>query len=128
MIKFTDYKNLTKKKENWSNKWGFRFSVSKTKAMIFTSRKKLESRNKVKIYNQDIVYVNQFKFLGLIFDNKFTWNDHVNYIEAYCNKRINLLKFVLGTKWGANSFVQISLYKLYTMIYGPYIIKSRLWL
>ena len=68
--------------ENWSNKWGFRFSVSKTKAMIFTSRKKLESQNKVKIYNQDIVYVNQFKFLGLIFDNKFTWNEHVNYIEA----------------------------------------------
>ena len=111
--------------ENWSNKWGFRFSVSKTKTMIFTSRKKLESQNKVKIYNQDIVYVNQFKFLGLIFDNKFTWNDHVNYIEAYCNKRINLLKFVSGTKWGAN---RISLYKLYTMIYGPYIIKNRLWL
>ena len=84
---------------------------SKTKAMIFISRKKLESQIKLQIYNQDVVYVNQFKFLGLIFDNKFTWNDHVNYTEAYCNKRINLLKFV--SKWGAN---RISLYKLYTAL------------
>ena len=98
--------------ENWSKKWGFRFSASKTKAMIF-SPKKTENQINLKINNQDIEYVNQFKFLGLIFDNRFNWNDHVNYIEAYCNKRINLLKFVSGTKWGAN---RISLYKLYTAL------------
>ena len=98
--------------ENWSKKLGFRFSASKTKAMVF-SPKKTENQINLKINNQDIEYVNHFKFLGLIFDNRFTWNDHVNYIEAYCNKRINLLKFVSGTKWGAN---RISLYKLYTAL------------
>ena len=98
--------------ENWAKKWGFRFSISKTKAMIF-SQKKIGNQRSLKINNQDIEYVNHFKFLGLIFDNKFNWNEHVNYIEACSNKRINLLKFVSGTKWGAN---RSSLYKLYTAL------------
>ena len=96
--------------ENWAKNWGFRFSVCKTKALIF-SHKKIENQLNLKLNNQDIEYVSQFKFLGLIFDNKFTWNAHVNYIEANCNKRMNLLKFVSGTKWGVN---RNSLYKLYT--------------
>ena len=57
-----------KELELWAKKWGFRFSVSKTKAMIF-SQKKTENQINLKINNQDIVYVSQFKFLGLIFDN-----------------------------------------------------------
>ena len=85
-------------------------SVSKTKAMIFSQRK-TESQTNLRLDNQDIEYVSQFKFLGLIFDNKFTWNAHVNYIEANRYKRMNLLKFVSGTKWGAN---RSSFYKLYT--------------
>ena len=98
--------------QNWCEKWGFRFSVNKTKAMIF-SKNKSEQHISLKINNQNIEYVNQFKFLGLIFDNRFTWNEHINYVEEYCNKRINLLKFVSGTKWGAN---RSSLYKLYTAL------------
>ena len=99
-----------KELELWAKKWGFKFSVSKTKAMIF-SQKRTENQINLKINNQDIVYVSHFKFLGLIFDNKFTWNEHVNHIETCCNKRMNLLKFVSGTKWGAN---RNSLYRLYT--------------
>ena len=101
-----------KELEIWSKKWGFKFSINKTKAMIF-SHKKFENHFNLKINNHDIEFVNQFKFLGLIFENRFTWNEHVNYIEAYCNKRINLLKFVSGSKWGAN---RSNLYKLYTAL------------
>ena len=100
------------KLEIWSEKWGFKFSISKTKAMIF-SQSKTEEHISLKINNQNIEYVNQFKFLGLIFDNKFTWNEHINYVQECCNKRINLLKFVSGTKWGAN---RSCLYKLYTAL------------
>ena len=70
-----------KELEIWSKKWGFKFSINKTKAMIF-SHKKFENNINLKINNHDIEFVNQFKFLGLIFDNRFTWNEHVNYIEA----------------------------------------------
>ena len=98
--------------QGWCDRWGFRFSINKTKAMIF-KQNKTEQHINLKINNQNIEYVNHFKFLGLIFDNKFTWNEHINYVEDYCNKRINLLKFVSGTKWGAN---RSSLYKLYTAL------------
>ena len=97
-----------KELENWSKKWGFTFSINKAKAMIF-SHKKFENHMNLKIDNHDTEFVNQFKFLGLIFNNRFTWNEHVN----YCNKTTNLLKFVSGTKWGTN---RSSLHKLYTAL------------
>ena len=54
-----------KELELWAKKRGFRFSVSKTKAMIFSQRK-IENQTNLRLNNQDIEYVSQFKFLGLI--------------------------------------------------------------
>ena len=38
----------------------------------------------------------------MIFDTRFTWKDHVAYIKAECLKRLNLLRCVSGTSWGAS--------------------------
>jgi len=51
------------------------------------------------------------KFLGVIFDRKLSWNEHINYIIDRCNKRINLLRALTGTDWGANKKTLIMLYR-----------------
>ena len=43
--------------EEWSYKWGSKFSVEKTKIMFFT-RKKIGSEVKLKIYNQELKKIN----------------------------------------------------------------------
>lgn len=56
-----------KKVEDWSYKWGFRFSVDKTKTV---SVRRIGSEIKIKLYNKELKRVKCFKFLGLWFDEK----------------------------------------------------------
>ena len=51
------------------------------------------------------------KFLGVIFDSKLTWNEHIRYVITRCSKRINLLRALTGTDWGANKKTLIMLYR-----------------
>ena len=41
------------------------------------------------------------KFLGMIFDQRLTWNDHNKYIVQRCNNRMNFLRSMTGTGWRA---------------------------
>ncbi len=66
--------------EEWSYKWGFKFSVDKTKTMFFT-RKKIGSEVKIKLYNQELERVKHFKFLGIWFDERVTWVLYSEYSE-----------------------------------------------
>ena len=64
--------------EKWGTKWGFKFSVEKTKAMFFT-RKKIRECN-LKIYGNNLERVDHFCFLGLHFDSRLTWREHISYV------------------------------------------------
>ena len=90
------------KYQDWCNEWGFRISKSKTTAVVFSKKIDPEKEIELKIYNDNITFKNSVKFLGVIFDRKLTWNKHIKYIVARCNKRINLLRALTGTDWGAN--------------------------
>ncbi len=77
--------------EEWSYKWGFKFSVDKTKIMFFT-RKKIGSEVKIKLYNQELERVKHFKFLGIWFDERVTWVVHIHNIANKCKKIINTMR------------------------------------
>ena len=94
-----------------AKKWGFKLSISKSKAMIFSNKQPKGEIKKLKLEDNTLDYVKHFKFLGLIFDCQLNWTQHINYIYNSCVKRINILRSVSGTKWGASRQI---LYKLYT--------------
>ena len=50
------------------------------------------------------------KFLGIVFDSRLTWNDHVNYVVEKCKKRLNLLRAISGNSWGANKKTLLMIY------------------
>lgn len=54
--------------ERWAFEWAFKFSVGKTKAMIFGQKRTTEGK-KLKVYNQEIER-NRIQFLGKWFDEK----------------------------------------------------------
>ncbi len=64
--------------EKWSYAWGFRFSVDKTKTITFTRKRGINTE--VKIYGQTNEQV-KVKFLGVWFDAKLTWNEHIQKIK-----------------------------------------------
>ena len=95
---------------SWCELWGFSLSKEKTIAVIF-SRKTPYGLTDLYIHDNPIPWKKEIKFLGLIFDARLTWESHINYIYEKCKKRINLMRCLSGTSWGANKTTLMLIYK-----------------
>ena len=82
----------------------------------------------LKLQNTDIEWVRTFKYLGLTFDSPtLLWNTHVEDICRQGNQRVNILKSMAGTTWGADREILTRVYKLYIrpkLLYGITAIAS----
>lgn len=99
----------TKKVEDWSYKWGFRFSVDKTTTVFFTKRR-IGSEKKVKLYNKELERVKSFKHLGIWFDERLTWAVHIQKMVDKCKKNLNVMRCLVGSDWGADRTAMKALY------------------
>ena len=100
--------------EEWSHRWGVE-SPGKTKAMIFTRKRKIYPQN-LKLQGKEIEYTTSFKFLGRTLDRKLNWNQHNRTIKEKCQKDMRLLKIISADKWGADL---TSLRRLYCALIRP---------
>merc|ERR1739842_42725 len=102
--------------------------MGKTKAMIFTNKKLPNILPTLKINETDIEWVNSFKYLGLTFDAPtLTWQKHIEETCRQCHQRINILKVLTGTTWGADREYLLKIYKAYIrskLTYGAPAITS----
>ncbi len=80
----------------WGIKWGFKFSVEKTKVMIFTNKRKAKEC-KVEMFGTTLEKVECFRFLGAYFDTKLTWREHIKY---KCKNVLNVMRCLAGLEWG----------------------------
>ena len=77
-----------KKVSSWLIANRLTLNLKKTKFMIYYNKRddkkeKLLKKFKININNYCIEQVSNFKYLGVIFNNKLNWNDH---IEVLCSK------------------------------------------
>ena len=93
----------------WCDMWGFKISASKTSYVLFHRGK----RKVMHLYlnDQELKSAKSVKFLGMIFDQRLTWKEHILHLVEKCQKRINVLKLLTGSKWGADKETMIILYK-----------------
>ena len=96
--------------EEWTLKNGFTISKNKTVAMHFCPDKKCMDPV-LKLDNDPIQFVKEAKFLGLIWDTKLTFEPHIKYLKARCQKSLNLLKVLSRTEWGADRTTLLKLYR-----------------
>ena len=67
-------KQLTiNKLENWANNSGFRLSIDKTYIVHFCNKRNLHPDPQLTLYNHPIPVTSEFKFLGVVFDNKLAF-------------------------------------------------------
>ena len=91
------------KLEKWSNETGFKFSPTKTVAMhICRTRNCPKAHRPLTMYGQPISWGEKHKYLGLTVDNGLRWTEHVKQLKKECNQRMNLLKHLSSTTWGAD--------------------------
>ena len=95
--------------QDWCNRWGFKISIAKTSFVLFH-----KGKGKVvhlSLNGQPLNKAKNVKFLGMVLDQALTWKDHVEYLVEKCQKRINILKLLTGSKWGADKETMVILYK-----------------
>ena len=96
----------------WYDKNGFKLSNSKSTAVIFTRKTSGKENVNLSINGSLITIASEVKFLGVILDDKLTWRQHVDYVETKCKARLNLMRCVIGRKWGASKRALMSIYRM----------------
>ena len=97
--------------EDWALHNGFKFSKSKTQCVHFCQLRKVHDDPELYLYGSLIPVVEDFKFLGVIFDRKLSFIPHIKYLKTKCLKALNLLKVLSHTNWGADRTVLLQLYR-----------------
>ena len=88
--------------QKWALESGFKYSKTKTQCMHFCQLRGLHNDPVLKLDGVEIPVVDQYKFLGVIFDRKLSFIPHINYLKAKCHKALQLLRVVAQTDWGAD--------------------------
>lgn len=96
--------------QKWCDEWGFKISREKSIAVLFTHRTGNHDIQ-LKIDGENIKLEKSARFLGVIFDQRLTWKHHIDYVETKCQKRLNLMKAVSGTRWGASRKALLMIYR-----------------
>ena len=97
----------------WTKKNGFRFSVSKTNAVHYTSLPGLHNSPVLRMGETIIPYTDKIKFLGLIWDVKLTWKEHIAKLRSECSKLTGLLKMISNQQWGSDQYCTTKVYQIY---------------
>ena len=100
----------------WTLKNGFTVSPDKTKAMHFCNCSKHYEGGycfnpQIKLGDVDIKYESHHKFLGLYWDPRLTFKEHVNYLKKKCTSALNLIRVLANTKWGADTKTLLKLHR-----------------
>jgi ribonuclease HI len=100
--------------QRWSNENGFKFSKNKTVCMHFHPPRIFQPDPTLRLNGSIIKVVDQYKFLGVLFDSKLSFIPHVKELKTRCFKSLNLLKVVSNLSWGGDSTVLLRLYRAVT--------------
>lgn len=90
------------KLQRFSEKTGFRFSKTKSKAIVFSRCKGLQELN-LSLENLKLQNTKEIKILGLTFDHRLTWIPHLKKLKDECNRSLNIIKALSSKDWGAEA-------------------------
>lgn len=114
--------------KKWLDDHGLNLSPSKSSIVLF-SRKR--STTPIHVYYDETIIPqkDEYKFLGVILDNKLTGIPHCNFIASKCEKIINIIRCLAGIWWGAHPFYLKLVYNALirsVMEYGSFLLEPGL--
>lgn len=95
---------------NWARSHGLQFSVNKCFYTVFPVTGNITRRPTIKLAGENIKYVREIKYLGLLFDVGLTWFPHLNRVlERVVNFEYRLKQICRAT-WGLRPMVVKTIY------------------
>ena len=85
----------------WANKWKMKINEGKTKTLLISTKASEYSWDpEFTLNGKKVAAIKEYKFLGILVDNKLLFSEHVSETVRKCRKRVNIIRY-LGTKnWG----------------------------
>lgn len=117
------------KLETWMNRWRLSLAPHKCAQIVFSRAQKNENDDlNIYLYNTKIPYEPNPKFLGIIFDAKLVFSEHMETIKKKVKDRTNILKVLSYDKcWALNANYLVKVYKVlirsvmdYACVITPY--------
>ena len=105
--------NSINKLNNNLHELGLELCAHKTTFVHFNKRNIKPGNTELKIKNMVIKSCSTVKFLGIIFDYRLNFKEHINTLQSKCSKTLNIIKFLRGTWWGSDPESLITIYKSY---------------
>mgnify|MGYP000535923180 CR=1 FL=1 len=78
--------------------------------MYFCKRRRTVPRN-ITLNNYNIQWVEQYKYLGIIFDSHLSWTAHIDYLTVKASQGLNVLKSITKVWWGSDPKILLLVYK-----------------
>jgi hypothetical protein len=87
--------------ENWGNEHKLKFNPTKTKAIMFTNKRNIDTDTitKLTIYGREIEYVTSTTYLGVILDHKLSWDEHIDTQIAKCKRQLMAARAIIKKHW-----------------------------
>jgi hypothetical protein len=107
---------------SWAKANKIHFNEKKSEVMLLSRRKRKE-RKVLEIYlnNRPLAQVFSLKYLGIILDSKFSFREHIDYINEKCSKLIFALSKSAKVNWGLS---YDALKTIYTGHTAPHVVWS----
>nr|KAG5689418.1 hypothetical protein BaRGS_017936 [Batillaria attramentaria] len=94
----------------WTNTWGVTINKEKSSATLYTLSTKTSAGN-LNLEDTPLRYEDQQTYLGVTFDKRLTWKQHVQNAEAKARRKLNIMRKLAGTQWGANEKILKNVYQ-----------------
>ena len=98
-----------RKIEHWTRKWRLKINETKSTHITFTLRK--ETCPPVHINQANIPQTETVKYLGLHFDKRLTWREHVTKIRKHLDLKTRELTWLIGKSSPLSLTNKILIYK-----------------
>jgi hypothetical protein len=84
----------------WSKENKLLFNDQKSKVLLISRRRKERKTTDIFLNNNRLEQVDKLKYLSIIIDSKFKFNEHIQYTTDKCTKLINVLSKSTRISWG----------------------------
>jgi len=96
--------------ENWAKDNKMQFNETKSKAMLISRKRNTEGIN-IYINNRKLEMVKEMKYLGIYFDNRFTFNKHIANLAENSANLIHMLGRSAKLQWGLGNKALKTIYE-----------------